>query len=157
MTSPTSGAPRTISLVPWRDNVVEQTGYDLRHMYVEHFWLPVLGPTCLVMLRRAAEIFDTYPSGCELELTEFGAQLGIVYSGAPKNAVSRSIDRLVRFEFARQSQIDGQSTLAIRRSAPPLAPRHINRLPASVRDALAAWCDERGAAQMPIRCASNSR
>lgn len=34
-----------ITIEAWRDPVVEALGHDPRSLYVETFWLPVLGPT----------------------------------------------------------------------------------------------------------------
>ena len=35
----------TVHLSSWFDPVDARTGHDLRSTYVEHFWLPLLGPT----------------------------------------------------------------------------------------------------------------
>lgn len=143
-----------LSVVPWRDELVEHTGYDMRGVYVERFWLPVIGPTCTVLLRRTAELFDANPAGFDVDLVDLGAQLGIVYTGAPRNAMSRTLDRLVRFDFARHIARGARQQFAVRRVAPPLAERHVVRLPASSQEALTVW---NSSAQIPMRCASNSR
>ena len=36
---------RSLHVVAWPDPVVDQVGYDPRTMYVERFWLGILGPT----------------------------------------------------------------------------------------------------------------
>ena len=34
----------SVMVVPWHDPVVDAVGYDVRSLYVELFWLNVLGP-----------------------------------------------------------------------------------------------------------------
>ena len=43
---------RTLHVVPWSDPVVDQVGYDPRTLYVEQFWLGILGPPSLPNIRR---------------------------------------------------------------------------------------------------------
>ncbi len=62
---------------PWRDEVVEQHGFDARHVYVETFWLPVLGPSAVLALRRFADWMDSRPVGVEVDLVDLGASLGL--------------------------------------------------------------------------------
>jgi hypothetical protein len=50
-----------ILISPWPDPTIDALGYDMRDRdtapgdapYVETFWLPVVGPTTLLLLRRA--------------------------------------------------------------------------------------------------------
>ena len=48
----------TISITPWADPIIDTLGHDPRSEYVERFWLPTLGPTTLLLLRRIATHFD---------------------------------------------------------------------------------------------------
>lgn len=145
---------REITIVQWRDPLVEQHGYDMRGIYVERFWLPVLGPTCTFLLRRVAENFDSRPDGFVVNLEEIGAQLGVAYNESPHNALTRAFTRTALFGFAQHTVHHGRECVAMRRVAPPLAQRHIKRLPASLVATLEVW---NNSAQMPIRCANNSR
>jgi len=43
---------KKLVVVPWHDPVVEEVGYDVRSMYVELFWLNVLGPSATWIMRR---------------------------------------------------------------------------------------------------------
>jgi hypothetical protein len=36
--------PRALRIEPWADPVIDHLGHDPRSAYVEHFWLPILGP-----------------------------------------------------------------------------------------------------------------
>ena len=48
-----------IVVVPWIDPVVDAAGASLFSRYVELYWLPVLGPSALWILRRIVMGFET--------------------------------------------------------------------------------------------------
>ena len=66
--------PRTVRVAPWHDPVVDRRGHDPRSVYVEQFWLGVLGPTATWLLRRLVAGFDHQPDGYELDVAASGAQ-----------------------------------------------------------------------------------
>ena len=49
-----------IRIVPWLDVVVDRVGIDPRSSYAEHFWLGLLGPSSLWLLRRLAAELDPH-------------------------------------------------------------------------------------------------
>ena len=53
----------TLAIRPWPDPVIDTLGHDPRSLYVERFWLPTLGPTSLLLLRRIAAGLDEHPDG----------------------------------------------------------------------------------------------
>ena len=53
----------TIVVVPWVDPVVDEAGASVFSRYVEMYWLPVLGPSALWMMRRIVMGFETFPAG----------------------------------------------------------------------------------------------
>jgi hypothetical protein len=61
----------------WADPVIDRCGFDARHVYVERFWLPVLGPSAVLAARRIADWLDGHSAGVNVDLVEFGASLGI--------------------------------------------------------------------------------
>lgn len=82
---------------PWRDEVIEQQGFDARHAYVETYWLPVLGPSTVSALRWFADWLDNRPAGARVDLIDLGALLGPAQvpvatprSTAPSDASSTS-------------------------------------------------------------------
>lgn len=147
-----------LTVVQWRDPLVESCGYEMRGVYVERFWLPVLGPTCTLLLRRVADMFDAHPDGFTVDMHDLGAQLGVAFNDSAHNALSRAFLRCEMFGFSQRHtnrrDAGSHDSVAIRRVAPPLAQRHIKRLPASLVAMLEAWNES---AQMPMRCANNSR
>jgi hypothetical protein len=112
-------------IVPLSDQVVEAAGHDPRSAYTELFWLPILGPSTCWTLRRIAAGFDANPDGFDLPLGRLGGELGLGSGVARNGPTARTVNRMVEFDMAR---IVGD-VLAVRKALPPLARRHILRLP----------------------------
>lgn len=125
----------TVMVLPWHDPVVDTIGHDVRSEYVELFWLNVLGPTATWALRRLATGLDRYPLGYELDLPETASALGLSYSSGTSSTFMRALQRCVLFG-ASQPVPDG---LAVRRRLPPVAARHLARMPPRLRDEHRAW------------------
>ena len=125
----------TLVIVPWHDDVVDPIGFDTRSQYVELFWLNVLGPTATWLLRRIATGLDEYPGGYELDLEQTAKALGLSYSPGNSNPFTRALQRCVLFGVAQP--ISGG--LAVRRRLPPVATRHLHRMPEHLQRAHAAW------------------
>ncbi|MDA8396827.1 MAG: hypothetical protein M0Z29_03085 [Actinomycetota bacterium] len=120
----------TIQVKPWIDPMVESLGFDPRSTYVEHFWLPVLGPSCIFLLRRIAYHFDLDAEPQELSLKEMSCEIGL---GSPKgfgNSITRTLNRCIQFDMAR---LLPNGVLTVRRSLPPLSQRQLARLPEELR------------------------
>ncbi|MEP7112897.1 MAG: hypothetical protein ABI862_06500 [Ilumatobacteraceae bacterium] len=126
---------RLLMVVPWHDPVVDEIGYDVRSQYVELFWLNVLGPTATWILRRLVLGFDRYPLGYELDLDETASALGLSYTLGTANAFMRSLNRCVLFGVSQTTE----GGLAVRRRVPPVATRHLMRMPPHLRQAHHQW------------------
>ena len=125
----------TIVIVPWYDDVVDPIGYDPRSFYVETFWLNVLGPTATWLMRRMVTGLDEYPGGYELDLEQTASALGLTFTLGASNPFARSLNRCVLFGAAQP--IAGG--LAVRRRLPPVANRHLSRMPPYLQTAHEAW------------------
>lgn len=125
----------SLIVYPWVDPVVDSSGFAVRSEYVELFWLGVLGPTSLWLLRRLVSGFDHYPDGYELNLPETAAALGLTYRTDKECPFTRGIERLVMFGMAQTYSYG----LAVRMNVPVLPARHAQRLPQHLRDAHALW------------------
>lgn len=130
-----------IRVVPWDDPVIDVLGFDPRSSYCEKFWLPTLGPTALLVMRRFAHCFDEHPTGTRVDLSELARCLGLAARTGPNSPMGRTISRLVQFDLAHDC---GQS-LAVRRRMPPINRRHIRRLPAALARAHEEWAQSRPA------------
>jgi hypothetical protein len=114
-----------LRVIPWRDPLIDQVGHDPRSTYVERFWLPVIGPTSLWLLRNITCSLELRPEGLELDLEHTARQIGLGGHRGRHGPFHRAIARLVTFELARSSQ---SREMEVRRFVPPLARRHLNRL-----------------------------
>jgi hypothetical protein len=128
-----------IDLVPWKDPVIEQCGYDMRSRYVELFWLGVLGPTATWFLRRCADTFDDYPDGFRSHLDDFATALGLSYATGRHSPFARAVQRCVMFGMAHHVDRNSFPTIAVRLWAPSLPVRHLARLPEGLRIAHDDW------------------
>jgi hypothetical protein len=130
---------RFLHVVPWSDPVVDQVGYDPRTMYVERFWLGILGPSATWLLRHLVTRLDAAPSGFDLDLMECALALGLGRRPGATAAFPRTVARCCQFGTAR---FNGPHALAVRRMLPPLTRRQIARLPQKLQDDHAQWVDQ---------------
>ena len=59
-----------VYITTWDDPLVDRLGHDPRSAYVEQFWLGVLGPSAIWLLRHCRNELDRSPTGFVLDLTE---------------------------------------------------------------------------------------
>lgn len=124
-----------LTIRPWPDDVIDVVGHDPRTAYVERFWLGVLGPSAIWLLRRLAAGLETSPAGFDLSLGETARSIGIGGQGR-SSPFARTLGRICQFEMAR---IELPNSVAVRRKLPPLARRHLMRLPESVQEEHRVW------------------
>ena len=136
--APFSLAPTepTMMVVPWHDPIVDAVGFDVRSNYVELFWLNVLGPTATWTLRRLVTGLDRYPLGYELDLAETASMLGLAYSAGTSNSFARALQRCQLFGMSQTVPGGG---LAVRRRVPPVAARHLARMPPQLQAMHQQW------------------
>ena len=112
------------------DPLVERYGFDARSPYAETYWLGVVGPSAMWALRRLTAWLAAEPAGFELPLGPLGRELGLGVGVGRHAPLVRSLARLVVFDLARITDV----ALAVRCTVPPLAQRHLTRLPAHLVD-----------------------
>jgi hypothetical protein len=136
----------SLSVEPWPDPVIDQLGHDPRSTYVEHFWLSILGPSTVWLLRRLADGLDREPEGYSLDLEELARSIGVGTRGGRNSPFIRTLDRSCRFGASRFVAHD---TLAVRRRLAPLNQRQVTRLPESLQHAHARWVDAQSVDAQP--------
>lgn len=124
-----------LRVTAWPDPVLDALGHDPRSAYVEQFWLSVLGPSALFLLRRLASRLEAEPDGFDLDAEQWAAELGLGARGGQHGPFWRSLDRVCRFGAARRHG----PTLQVHRRLPPLTVRQANRMPDHMRLAHEAW------------------
>jgi hypothetical protein len=101
-----------------------ECGFDARSVYVETYWLPILGPSCLLIARRLVSWLEAEPDGFDISMTALAGSLGLG-SGLGRHApIVRTLARLADFGLAHVGE-----TYAVRAMFPPLSSRQIARLP----------------------------
>jgi hypothetical protein len=134
--------PATITIKPWLDPVVDVLGHDPRSRYVETFWLPTLGPTAVLLLRHLADRFDRTPEGLELTVADTSHALGVGQRDGASSPIVRTLRRLVQFDLACEDPMS--DLIAVRRTIPPVASRHLRRLPPEVQAQHGEWAEPQG-------------
>ncbi len=120
----TDPLPAVAALKTWPDLLIDTLGYPVDSDYVERFWLPSLGPTSLLMLRRlSATAVAGRPT---IDLAALGACLGISPSLSASRPIAQTLARLARFELVALED----ATLKVRTAVGPLNRRQVMRLPA---------------------------
>ena len=128
--------PATLHVEPWADPVIDGLGHDPRSAYVELFWLGVLGPSTVLLARRLASRFESEPEGFDVDVELLAGELGLGTRLGANAPVRRALSRLVTFGLARPL---GTDSLAVRRRIPPLARRHLLRLPVALQERHRSW------------------
>jgi hypothetical protein len=117
--------------------VIDEVGHDPRSVYVERFWLGVLGPSSVVFLRRLAAELESSPSGFTLPLEETARTLGLGMRGGRNSPFLRTITRCAQFHLV---QFDERgATLLARRKLPPLTRGQITKLPERLQNQHQDW------------------
>ncbi len=132
-----AASARPVRLVPMANT---DGGYDPRSNYCELFWLPLLGPASVLLLRRTAFLFDAHPNGCDIDLGSFAASLGLRGGQGRSSTLYRTFDRLRRFHFADTTWLD-DGAVEVVRTVHALTPGGVDKLPAPLQAALTsrAW------------------
>ncbi len=124
----------------WPDPVLDTIGHDPRGWYVEAFWLPVVGPTAIALLRRLVDGLDRCPDGFEVSYVELAQSLGLGERPASNSApLTRALRRLHSFRFVQLDE--GARTVDVRLHVPVMHRKHIRRLPDTVRAAHHEWAE----------------
>ena len=114
----------TLVVQPWIDEVVERHGFPPDSPYVEHCWLPLIGPSATWAYRRLA--FLVMAGGpIELDTVEFSLALGLGSGLGRQAPVCRTVGRLVMFGLAEWRDDE----LFVRRAVAPLTMHRLSRLP----------------------------
>lgn len=115
-----------LTVLPWPDPVIDRVGIDPRSPYVEQFWLGIVGPASVLLVRHLAQRFEDEPDGFVLDLTHTARILGLGTGLGRWGPVQRTVHRCVGFGFARRW---GDERLLVRRKLPPATRQQLARLP----------------------------
>lgn len=146
--------PTTFVVTPWWDPGVATSGVDPRDPYVERFWLPVLGPSTVWLLRRFARGFAEQPSGFRVAVLDTSLALGLGRGTGRNSPIVRTVERAATFGLLRRHDLEH---LEVRTHLPLLAARHIQQLSPMVRRLHSDWVRHRDAGADPTAAGRANR
>ncbi len=126
-----------LGVLAWSDAWVRPgiTLHDSRSAYVETFWLPVIGPSATLLLRRLADEFDSEPDGFEINCVDLSREIGLGARLHSRSPFVRTVDRLTKFHLA---DLRGD-VLFVCRQLPDVSPRQIARLSERLQALHRSW------------------
>ena len=145
----TEPAPaRTLQVRPWEDPVLDRLGHDPRDTYCERFWLPLLGPSAVLLARQLADHLEHHPDGFAMAAEDASRSLGLGSPAGRRSAFNRTVARLAQF---RLIHFDTDEVVLARRRLPGLSRTQALKLPTPLREAHDAWrVAEQTAPALPV-------
>ena len=131
--------PSCLVVRPWWDPDLAVAGFDPRSTYVERYWLGVLGPSVVFLLRRLTRGLEEHPSGFQITLADTSRAIGLGGGIGRQAPINRTIDRACMFTTMRRVSA---TELQVRAHLPQLNQRQLSRLPLAVRNSHAHWLTE---------------
>jgi hypothetical protein len=123
--------PGPIIFTALRDPVIEAVGFYPTHRYVEECWLPLLGPTAVLLLRHVG-----YVLGPEAPYTITVDELRRVLGLGSQQKVRLALNRLEKLGLGkwlwhdgRNPNVPGCSCFGLWLAVPPLTTYRVRRLP----------------------------
>lgn len=116
----------------------DDAGENLHHprsLYVETYWLGVIGPSATWVLRRSAALLEA--SGGErvdLDRDDFAQQLGLAPGDGKNNPFRRTLRRLEEFGLAYGAASAGGEDWMVRMGLRQLTRRQVQRLAPSLQE-----------------------
>jgi hypothetical protein len=114
--------------------VSTRNGYDAQSSYVEQFWLPVLGPSTILLIRHLNIRLERDGEGVILETALTARALGLGEHPGRRAPFLRAVRRAIDFDLISVGERDEKSPeteipLLVRRLIPLLSKRLAERLP----------------------------
>ena len=125
---PHPSTPERMTVIAYRDPLVEARGHRPGSPYIEKVTLSALGPAASWLWTRLARIAANRPSTV-IDMADLAASLGLSTELGPNSTISRTVARMVWFDAARRAG----NTLAVRTALADLPARRLARLPTSAR------------------------
>ena len=125
-----------LNFTAWADDVHDEDGHRADSLYVEMFWLPVLGPSATLFVRRMNMYLAENPDGFSIGAIELGRELGLGHSQSRHAPLSRALHRCIMFGIVRRNS---PAHFAVRRLISRVAEQHVVLLPPMLQRAHSLW------------------
>lgn len=128
-----------LHLEAWPDAVVEQVGHDPRGAYAHEFWLPLLGPSSLLVTRKLLDRMEAAGGRCTIDTAELAVSVGLGASVGRNSRIATTFARLAGFGLLHVGPTrDDDAAVAVRTAWAPLSRSQALRLPPSLLERLSA-------------------
>ena len=123
-----------LTITAWRHAIVTPSCDLATCTYLERFWLGILGPTATWLTRYLSRVITDAnrrpdpPVARSIDWHELSARLGVSAHPLHDSVLSRAVNRLIMFNFATTLDHAGEPCLAVRRTAPRIPERLLDRL-----------------------------
>jgi hypothetical protein len=119
------------------DDLLAPASHDPRSAYAERFWLGVLGPSSLWLLRAMVHGLESAPTGFAADTNALSRTLGLGDRIGRQSPLVRAMARLAHFDLAHATEAE----LHVSPLLPWLDARQVRRLPSSVATEHRLWED----------------
>ncbi|NNE96457.1 MAG: hypothetical protein HKN24_10555 [Acidimicrobiales bacterium] len=126
--------PARIRVEPWRDDLIADAT-PLHGFYAQRYYGPIVGPSCLLLLRTLASQLDVDRDGFVVDAAELAARIGCSARAGGNSQFWKALRRGVRFGLIRQVE----DRVLIRHGVGPLSHRLSQRLPPELRREHRVW------------------
>lgn len=126
--------PESIHVRVWQDDLVVDS-VPATGFYAERYYGPIIGPTCLLIVRSLASQLRTDTAGFSAVTGELAAAIGCSSRAGANSQFWKALRRGVRFGLLRQ--VDQR--LFVRTELSPLTTRLIQQLPVHLRREHRLW------------------
>lgn len=131
--------PEILNFRTWEDPVADPFGHDPCSLYVELYWLPVLGPTAILLLRRLHILLKQNSGSFSIPRNQLALEMGIAQWHGPNSPFGRSLKRCCDFSLLHPQS---GGLVYVRQRIPNLPPRLSHRLPARIKKLYASDHDK---------------
>jgi hypothetical protein len=125
-------------VVVWPDSVIDHIGHDPRSTYAEKFWLGVIGPSALWLLRHLVTSLEAEPEGFLLDYRPAARQLGLGAGIGTHSPFRKTLKRLESFEIVN---FFSDRELGVRKFLPVVSGRQLSRLGRAIEDEHRRWLE----------------
>ncbi len=127
--------PDRLGVLPWLDPEQDEAAHDPRSAYVETFWLPIVGPSPTLLLRRLADELESEPHGFEIDAVSLSRDIGLGPRMDRRSSFARTLERCEKFQLL---QLQGD-LLYVRTRIPRLSYRQVNKLSPRLQTLHHSW------------------
>ena len=107
-------------------------GFPLLHPYLEQVWLPILGPSAVLVLRNLGRHFGADLNPYEADLDRVAVEVGLGVGDGRHAPIRKVINRLIRYHHAAYIN---PTRIEIHALTRPVNERGLDKLPAAARHA----------------------